>query len=422
MKVRVKKLLIILAPYFVLYSAALFVFGIIYGNVNLSLFDYNRQFGHALHAFTWLQGQLNLTRNYPALEIALYNDMYWISFPPMPAIIMLPLVAIMDYYHLVPHHLVAFVVYLLVVLYAYKIAFLQLKSRKLAVFFALFLCVGTNYLHVALWGAVWHLGQNMAFMFMLMAVYYAITPNKRHGDLALFFLCCAMGCRPLQVIYAPLIVYLMYKREGVRLSAFLLKLPLYGIPALILGSFFLWLNYARFGSVLEFGHNHLPASVATVGGQFSRLHMLNHLRIMFFRLPTQLPLFSPLVSRSQAFAFWLASPLVISYGVYWAHSVRNYARYNREFVLVYLVGIPLLLGLHLLALSMHKDTGGRQFGYRYTIDILVVMFFGLTALLKGFEEKMVDSTVFRNLAPFVLGLTLNLMGTIDFIAYYHGFR
>ena len=417
-----KKLLSTLAPYFVLYAAALFVFGIIYANVDLNLFAYNRQFGHALHAFTWLQGQLNLSRNYPALEIALYNDMYWISFPPMPAIIMLPIVMLVDYYHLVPHHLVAFIVYLIVVMYAYKIAGTQLKSRKLAIFFALFLCVGTNYLHVALWGAVWHLGQNMAFMFMLMAVYYAITPKKEHSILSLFFLCCAMGCRPLQVIYTPLILYLLYRREGVKLSAFILKLPLYGLPALVMGSFFLWLNYARFGNILEFGHNHLPASVAMVGGQFSRLHMANHLRIMFFRLPTQLPLLSPLVSRSQAFAFWLASPLVISYGAYLAHAIRHGTRYDREFILVYLVVIPVLLGVHLLALSMHKDTGGRQYGYRYTIDILVVMFFGLTALLKKLEDNMVDSMIFRNLAPFVLGFLLNLMGTIDFIAYYHGFR
>jgi len=417
----IKKLLATLEPYFFLFGIALFVFAIVYANADYSVFTNSWHNPHALQAQMWLQGQLNLDRFYAHLEIALFNDMYWISFPPFPSVVMLPIVAIFGRYNAY-EHFIALVVTLFVVAYAYKIASTQLKSRKLSVFFALFLCLGTNYLHVALWGAVWHLAQNMAFLFTLMAIYYAITPNKKHAGLSLFFLCCAMGCRPFQVIYVPLIVYLLYKREGVKLSTFALRLPLYGLPALVLGSGFLWHNYARFGNIFEFGHNYLPLSMATPGGQFSTLHMREHLRIMFFGLPTQLPLLSPLVPRGQAFAFWLASPLVISYVFYLVYCIRNRARFDGELVHMYLVYLPILLGLHLLLLSAHKCTGGRQFGYRYTIDVLPVMFLGLMAMLKRLEGEMGDGSVFRNLAPFLFGLGLNLMGTIDFIAYYHGFR
>jgi len=400
---------------------AFFVYAIIYANADFSIFTYNWHYSHALQAHTWLQGQLNLHHYYYHLEIAVFNDMYWISFPPFPAVLMLPFVAFIGPYH-TPDHFFALVVSLFALMYAYKIAATQLKSRKFAIFFALFLCLGTNYLHVAIWGDVWHFAQNMAFLFMLMSVYYAITPNKNHAVLSLFFLCCAMGCRPLQVIYAPLIVYLLYRRAEVDIPGFAKKLPLYGLPALALGAGFLWLNYARFGNIFEFGHNYLPLSMATPGGQFSSLHMQNHLRIMFFGLPTQLPLLSHIEGRSQAFAFWLASPLVISYAVYLCYTIRNRAGYDKEFIFVYLILIPVLLGIHLLLISAHKCTGGRQFGYRYTIDILVVLFFGLTALLKKMENKLNDSTIFRNLVPFMFGLALNLLGTIDFIAYYHGLR
>ena len=417
----IKKQLESLTPYIILFSIALFVFAIVYANANFNLFTHNHHYPFALQAQMWLQGQLHLNHYYHHLEIAIFNDMYWISFPPFPSMVMLPFVAWVGPYY-TPDHFIAFVISLLVLTYAYKIAFIQLKSRKYAIFFALFLCLGTNYLHVALWGAVWHMGQNLAFLFTLMAVYYAITPKKEHIVLSLFYLCCAMGCRPLQVVYAPLILYLLYRRAGVKPSTFAWMLPLHGFPALALGSVFLWLNFARFGNIFEFGHNHLPLSIATPGGQFSTMHMMNHLRIMFFGLPTQIPLLTPIEERGQAFAFWLASPIVISYVVYLAYCIRHRERFSKEFILVFLVLIPVLLGTHLLLLSAHKCTGGRQFGYRYTVDILVVLFFGLTAILRKFRDTMNDSTIFRNLPLFMIGLTLNLLGTIDFIAFYHGLR
>ncbi|MCL2378955.1 MAG: hypothetical protein FWC77_07500 [Defluviitaleaceae bacterium] len=417
----IRKLFTTLAPYIILFSTAFFVYGIIYSNANFSIFTHNWHFTFALQAHTWLQGQLNLQNYYHHLEIAIFNDMYWISFPPLPSILMLPFAAFIGPYY-TPDHLFALIVSLFVLMYAYKLALIQLKSRKYAIFFALFLCLATNYLHVALWGAVWHFAQNLAFLFMLMSVYYAVTPNKNHAPLSLFLFCCAMGCRPLQVIYAPLIVYLLYKRSGLTLSAFEKRLPLYGLPALALGGLFLGLNYARFGSIFEFGHNYLPLSMYTPGGQFSIIHMPYNLRTMFFGLPRQLPLLTPIQQRDGAFAFWLASPIVISYAVYFFYSIKNRASYDKEFILVYLVLIPVLIGVHLLLLSAHKCNGGRQFGYRYTIDILVVLFFGLITLLSKFETRTDNTRIYRNLVLLIFGLAVNVMGTIDFIALYHGLR
>ena len=64
----------------------------------MSLLDFNL-FVHAVHdsftlmALSWRQGSLSLINgeNYAYLELAIYNGQYYVSFPSVPALIMLPL-------------------------------------------------------------------------------------------------------------------------------------------------------------------------------------------------------------------------------------------------------------------------------------------------------------------------------------------
>ena len=398
-----------LYPYIILFIAVFFAYGLILVNSNFYLSQHNVFNSYSLQAYRWLQGHLDLGYNFQHLEIALFGGRYWVSFPPLPSIIMLPFVAITGSPN-TPDHFIAMGIFLLVVVYAYKIASSQIKNRTYAIFFALFLCLGTNYLQIAMRGIVWHIAQNLGFMFTLMSIYYAITKRKWHSYLALFFLCCAMGCRPINGIYLPLIICLICKREGAAFVPFIKKLLLYSIPAIILGSFFLWLNYARFGSILEFGHNYLPASQSAEFGQFSLMYARNHLRIMLFRIPTQIPMFFTRDTLFQPIAIWIASPIVISYGVFLVYIIRRDVKYDDFFAAVYLMLIPFLVVVHLVALASHKDVGGPQFGYRYTLDVLPVMFFGLVVILG--KIRMGKNVIYYNLFPFLFGFAVNVLGTI----------
>jgi len=404
-----KKFFVTLYPYAVLFLAVFFVYGIVFTNTSFYLSSHNWFNSYSLQAYRWLQGHLDLGQYYGHLEIAIHNGQYWVSFPPFPSIILLPFVAIIRSPY-TPDHYIAMGVFLLVVVYAYKLARSQIKNRAYALFLTLFLCLGTNYLQIAMRGIVWHIAQNLAFLFVLMAIYYAITKVRWHSFLSLFFLCCAMGSRPISGIYLPLIVCLIYEREGWEFLSFVKKFFIYSIPALILGGFFLWLNYARFGNIFEFGHNYLHASMYAEHGQFSRMYTLNHLRIMLFRIPTQLPVFSTRDAIFQPIAFWIASPMVISYIVYMVYFIKSKIKRNDFFEVVYLMLIPILIVVHLLALASHKDVGGPQFGYRYTLDVLPVMFFGLVAILG--RIKLNTNVVYLNLFPFVVGFTVNILATI----------
>jgi len=401
-----------LYPYIILFLAVFFVYGIVFANTNFYLSQHNWFNSYSLQAYRWLQGHLDLGYNFRHLEIAIFGGQYWISFPPLPSIIMLPFVAILRSPY-TPDHFIAMGVFLLVVVYAYKIASSQIENRTYAIFFTLFLCLGTNYLQIAMRGIVWHLAQNLGFLFTLMAIYYGITKKKWHSFLSLFFLSCAMGCRPINGLYMPLIICLIFNKEGLAFVPFIKKLVLYSIPAVILGSFFLWLNFARFGSIFEFGHNYLPASQYAEFGQFSIMYAREHLRIMFLRLPTQLPIFSTFDGMFQPIAIWIASPIVISYGVFLFYTIRQKIKYDTFFEIVHLIFIPFLIVLHLLALASHKDVGGPQFGYRYTLDVLPVMFFGLVTILG--KIRMGKNVLIYNIPLFIIGFVVNVLGTVHAI-------
>lgn len=191
---------------------------------------------------------------------------------------------------------------------------------------------------------------------------------------------------------------------------FIKKLLLYSIPAIVLGGFFLWLNYARFGNIFEFGHNFLPASQHAEFGQFSIRYARDHLRIMLFRIPTQVPIFSTRDGIFQPIAIWIVSPLVIIYGIFLAYTVRRKIKYDDFFEMVHLILIPFLITLHLLILASHKDVGGPQFGYRYSLDVLPVMFFGLVAILS--KIRMGKNVLHYSLPLFIIGFVVNILGTL----------
>ncbi|MCL2564036.1 MAG: hypothetical protein FWE08_08400 [Oscillospiraceae bacterium] len=403
-------------PYLLLFAAALMVYGLIYiFSEGFHPSAHNWYNNYSRQAHSWLQGRLDLPENRVYLEIAFFEGRNYISFPPFPSVVLLPLVTLFG--DTTPDHWVALVFALVSLVFAYKLGELVLKDKKYAMFFSLFLILGTNYLHLSLWGAVWYLAQNMAFAFTLMAFYFALTDSKRHAILSLLALCAAMGCRPFNAIYLPLVLYLLYQREGLSFFRFSRRLILYAVPAIVLGAFYMWLNYARFGSVFEFGHNYLPEFVRDYHGQFHPSRILENFRMMFLELDITYGIRNgfPFHGPGTSFAFWLASPMVISYVVYLVIRYRSKPKGERD-VTIWL--IPLLVCLHLFAFLFHRTLGGRQYGSRYAADSLPAIYLGLLFILS--KLRLTNRTYLMNSVPMMFGLLTNFYGTIIFFTFYFG--
>jgi hypothetical protein len=426
---------------FILLCAAS-VYSLIYMlSANFSPLAVNHYNSYSRQAESWLQGRLSLPENVPWLELAIFDGRYYVSFPPFPSIVMLPFT--LFYGAETPDHAIALCTSLFSLIYAYKLGVKVLNNKQYAAIFSLFLILGTNYLHVSLWGAVWYIAQNFAFLLTLMAFYYALTDNKNHSYLSLFFMCAAMGCRPFNALYLAIVLLLIFRREAKPFVGFMKRILVYAIPALVLGAFFMWLNYARFGNIFEFGHNYLPEFVNDPHGQFYIGRVLENLDRMFFSMDyIGFPLF-------HGFAFWLASPIVVCFVVYLAvYIIRGFkkrssslgardnlydenssgqsecnavistccirpkTKVNDKMLIFTLI---FLIMLHLIAFSFHRTLGGHQFGARYTVDTLPAFYLGLLLMQKKIPK---NNMVYLNIPPLIFGLLLNFQGTVEFLAYY----
>jgi len=401
------------SSYVIIISSATIVFGLIYlFSGDFGIFANNPYNTYSRQAVSWLGGRLDLEANVPWLELAIFEGRYYVSFPPFVSIIMLPFALFAGIN--TPDHLIALITAFLSLIYAYKLGERLLENRWHAVVLSLFLVIGTNYLHIALWGAVWYITQNMAFLLTLMAFYYSITENKKHSYIALLVMCAALGCRPFNIIYLSVVIFLIYKRENTSFVSYVKKIIVYAIPAVVLGAFFLWLNYARFGNILDFGHDYLPEFVNDPLGQFHISRLPGNLYRMFFDLKvTGFPLF-------YGFAFWLASPIVISYFVYLAVFIfrritgRGLQQENDDMPLI-LVLLVLTLA-HIVFFSFHRSMGGHQFGSRYTVDTLPAFYLGMLFIIKTLPYN--NRSIYLNIAPMLFGLLLNFYGTVEFLSYY----
>ena len=218
---------------------------------------------YILQAQSWLEGRLDLGRDYPYLELAIFNNKYYVSFPPFPSYVMLPFVLIgwnsCD-------SMIAFAVSLLGAVYAFKILNHFDIESKTAIFFALLLTVGSNWLMTAQNAWVWFIAQNMAFSLSLMAIYYAL---KNKIGLSLAFWACAVGCRPFQILYLPALLYLIYNAHKAvnpedKIIDIIKKRYLALVPMAVIALSYMILNFARFGNITGI-RSQLSARIYTFG-------------------------------------------------------------------------------------------------------------------------------------------------------------
>lgn len=355
---------------------------------------------YILQAQSWLKGRLDLGQNYSHLEIAIFNGKYYISFPPFPSYVMLPFVALgWD----TCDGMIAFAASLAGAVYAFKIIEHFGLSKKSALFFALFLTVGSNWLMTAQNAWVWFIAQNMSFALSLMAIYYALK-NKAGLSLALW--ACAVGCRPFQALYLPVLLYIIYKAHKEqcpddKIIDIIKKRFTALIPMALIAVSYMVLNFARFGSIVEFGHNYLPEFVEAEKGQLNISYIAENISSLV-KIPKvnsdgifDYPLFNGM-------CIFMISPIVISYIVYTIRAFLAKEHIDKTLVLI----VFIMAVIELLIITSHKTMGGSHFGNRYTNDILPLIFSGLAATLPK-DNKWENF----NFPLFFIGFSLNLIGT-----------
>ncbi len=341
---------------------------------------------YALQASRWLEGHLDLGQNYSHLEIATYGGKFYASFPPFPSVFLLPFTLLFGTH--TPDAFLSVLLGAAGALFAYLLAQSAGHDDKNAAFWALFVTIGSNFLTIFFEGWVWFFAQTLSFTLSMAAL---LAASRKKCVWAFLLWAFSVGCRPFQIIYLPLLV-LILREKGADIKTLWRSF----LPAAAVGIFYGVLNFLRFGNPLEFGHNYLPEFLAEP--QFSISYVPYNL-YRLIRLPAIGDGFIAF-PRFDGFAFYLASPIVLSFVFLFLRRARKKTDFLTLFLLI----------LHLLLLCMHRTLGGWQFGARYTVDLLPFLFFAILSLAKKDEFPIFSRVLF------LFGFLLNALGILWLIA------
>lgn len=326
---------------------------------------------YTLQALTWRSGRISLDQDYPWLELAIYQGRFYISFPQVPA---LPMLLLSFFFgDQTPSGLVT-LLYLLGSVCALYALGRRYLPRGQAGLLACFAALGGSLLDLAVSGhgsagGVWYQAQLLGLL--LTALAFLLLDGDRKSGWAWGLVCIALavGCRPFNAVYVPVLLWLLLRKikPASLASAAKTLWPYLLAPALIACAYGAY-NAARFGSPFEFGHSYLPEFVESGEAMFSIARIPQNIRYLL-RMPA--------VQSDGTLTF----PIIFGFGVYLTQPLlfmgigRGVLRLfgKRGDKADWLLCVSALM--HLLLLLTHRTNGGWQYGARYLCDMLPALFF-----------------------------------------------
>lgn len=212
---------------------------------------------YALLADAFLQGRFDAARCFD-LDCALFKEKIFVIFPPVPALIALPFVAIfgVSFHHFIALGVLCFVITGLV---WWQITRQYQTDYRLALLLIAAFLFATPLQYVVLRSdGVWFFAQAVAAMLTSLAIWSALV--KRNAWLVGLFIGFAFLTRQMSILYMPFFFVLMtppnrsifaVNSESIKR---LLKLAVF--PAIAIGIYFAY-NYARFGDPMQTGYAYI---------------------------------------------------------------------------------------------------------------------------------------------------------------------
>jgi len=414
----------------VLYLVCASVFASVAGKPRLTTHtNYNH---YALLADAWLHGRQNLPNGPPDYsgnnDFAQFEGKTYISFPPFPAVLMLPLVKASGS----PENFRdgQFVIWLAGLGPAFLFLVLE-KLRRTArsarterenVILASLFAFGTVYFFTAVQGTVWFTAHvvcvGLLGLYLLCALdaerplwagvaMACIFMTRPHVVLASAFfglelvrVCCKDGVAN----EGALVDRIFETWRRVDKGAFLRKVALFAAPILVAIAIASWMNYTRFHdpSPVAFGHEHL--SVAWKGrmmkwGLFGYHYLSKNLGVMLTVLPWIRPpgsdptRFAPFQINEHGLALWFTTPLL--FWLFrpkkggWLHAIAAIS-----------AALPAAYDL------LYQNSGWQQFGYRFSNDYSMILFVMLAIGARPMRALFWIAAVW--------GVAWNLFGAITF--------
>ncbi len=384
--------------------AVLMVYLLIMAGLGYSLMDHSPYDSYTLQAMAWRDGRVTVEgERYSWLELAVYQGEYYVSFPPFPSVVMLPLTFIWG--SNTPTGAMNLFMLLCTAAFGYALLLRLGHNRVRAAVTAFFYVCGCNILIIMLRGGVWYTAQGMSMLLTTAFLYGVSTPAEKHNraamGLGLVCLALSVGCRPFQAVYVPYGLYRLYLWKHKKGETFFRTvtgmIPYVTAPLMIAAAYGVY-NAVRFGNPLEFGHNWLPEFTREGNTQFSLTHWPRNMSNIL-RMPKMVNGVLTF-DRLGPTALLLTCPMFIVSGI---ESVRRLIRRKVDADDVILV---VSLFLHFNLLLLHRTLGGMQWGVRYMDDLMPAM------LLLTFRKK--EKLSYVDALLMLMGVAINIYGAVVF--------
>ena len=370
--------------------------------------------------FRTLDGQL---RNIAETDIAAREKRYYVSFPPMPAVVLLPFVALL-------HHRtndVLFNVVLGGMVPALAFLLLRRLRRHLGrdegeagqglaadLWWTGMLAFGSVLYFSSVLGQVWYTAHMVS---LVLAGLYLLCVLPLQRPLLGGLLLAALTLTRPQMVFFGVLLLLEAGRKGRDDGRYPLSWPpridrwrdtlrpllLAAIPLVPLGLAGFYYNYVRFHSITEFGHSYLTTMQADIiqrFGLFNYQYLSRNLACAFTLLPKLLPRPPYLQISYHGLSLLLTTP-VLAYLLWPEPGLSPERRALRR--ALWLAAIPIaLLGF------LYQNDGYIQFGFRFSLDYMLLLLLVLAVSNPGAPSS------WRFRAVVLVAVVVNLFGAVTF--------
>ncbi len=336
-------------------------------------------------------------------DLVQFGGHYYAPWGMLPALILIPLQLVKG--HFVP------TIYLSVVFGALNVTLMYLLlvrlkreffpglSRWAIVVVTLFFAFGSTNFYVGTLGSVWHVDQMVSVFFGNLGIYFIFKKERKIIDYVLSAAAIAVTLTGratlslLSTLPALFFVYDFFPKKGFVKKGFFIFVP----PFLIGTILFFWYNWARFGNVFEYGYRFIQEApyleqLRLTYGIMAFHYLPINLWHMFFELPFfTYPLQLNINLKGNSILF--LSPAFL-----WA----LYA-FPKTYYIAFLWVTAIVTMIPSLLIY---STGWMQFGYRYSLDITMILVLLSVFGLKGKMNILYVLSVLFSIGIHVWGIRL----------------
>jgi hypothetical protein len=379
----------------------------------------------------------------PADQIVGREKKYYVSFPPGPALLMLPLVKVLG--HRTPD--VLFTVLLAGAIPALLLLVLRRlprlissspeqpedPSRQRELVLTVLLGLGSVLFFSSVQGQVWYTAHIVSLV--LLELYLLCILPLRHPGTAGLLLGLIFLTRPQMAAFGLLFVLELLRKhspegdypiwplsrlKALRLSALLPTLMRFALPCALLVAAGLAHNLLRFHKLLEFGHSYLTTMQADNiqrFGLFNYQYLQRNLAAALTLLPKLLPAPPYIQVSYHGLALWFTTPALLY--LLWPEPAPEAAPEAAQKRKQLRLALWTVVAPIALASLMYQNDGYIQFGFRFSLDYMVAL---VMLLWLGSPAAILT----RRFVVLVLwGVGVNLLGAISFGRmwqfYWNGF-